>query len=354
MADLLTTIGLDDAQFRSGLQRVSQRVSNFSGEVKSFGSIAKQAFGGFGVGVLVGHLASAITNARQLTTEISAGKDELLAMGSAAIGSAKAMKEMYEGAFQGPSAAKVTAAIAGQANAIQQDAMTKIEKIGKTGFWEAVQHDLYADENTPYLTEEIDNIKKIADDKVAALTAMGNRVAKAAAEAGKKEQTATSQTLASRTADDYASYYADLSRQAEAARRLFTDDRAALLDGSGDSVGAEAARAAERRRQRIREMEDNDTLSAEQKRLGARYFGGIERFENLQAQAKYESQQAGYAKQAGSFSMGGSGSTFGQQIAGISNALGEAKKQSELQKEIAASLKALATDIGNRSFTTYN
>ena len=116
---------------------------------------------------------------------------------------------------------------------------------------------------------------------------------------------------------------------------------------------AELLRIEQKRSRAIREIDQNDALDSETKQLAARYMNDRAAFERERFKQSMLDQQRAYAMKAGQISQVGYGSTFAQQVAGISRSLDETKKQTSLQEEIARALVSLNTAIRDRSFAVY-
>ncbi|MBS0186684.1 MAG: hypothetical protein JSS51_01360 [Planctomycetes bacterium] len=383
MADMKTTIGADDADFQRGMDRINARLTSFDRWGKEIGrsfSSLNKVMGGFGVMNLASHVTQAIELVKQFDELAAKGERLKATLGDIALESMKASNAGIR-------------SMSGDANQTAQDVFAKraesLEKLNQTATeYEATLRQMSILEKTqfrvatakswmdlaPSMSEIYDPLTGIhryayrmykqgnaaveseIESKwsdVRANEALVTGAASREAEALKRKQQldADKQTVAEmqQTAAESAKSWQDWFDAQSKFNRDRDEEAARLREMSGDSKGADLIRMQSRLRDRIREIESNDSLSAADK-LGymSSYRNGAaleEAVINARYLAEDEMRRRRLDQGAAFHTMSGSvgGVTFAQQLAALTQ---PAEKPLLEMKEIQAKiLKELITRL---------
>lgn len=341
MGELNTIFGGDDTEFRRTAAAVDSRITSFVDKTKGVSGAVRNLFK---LGGVLGAVAGASELARKFNEIQQAAEgagSAIRGMGQDVVNTLRPRDSSLSVIDQQISDFRES--VGQRKKTLEQEAIKQHNELQVRDFnpftkmiWQAV-----TGKNTD---EQLAEIASAKDQELKRISDFAERKEKEMRRNYRDQQLANLK----KNLDDY-------GVKREARVRSFNDDlvdtQISVAERAGLGMEAEDLARKERLRRQMRDIDEDKYLTAEEKKFSRAFY---ERSSLQDKAASDQARQEQYEKQAGSISGSAGGSTFGQQIAGISNALGEAKKQSELQKEIAASLKTLANDIGNRSFTTYN
>jgi hypothetical protein len=347
MADLMTRISADDAQFQAGMQRVDGRLSSFANAMKRTSSAAKGLFTGFGAAGAIAQIGALVRQFVDLQDQIERNSGSLQRMGTEGVRAAndqinaiRGIKDAY---------ASIGSSQTARQKAVAEEAQKQIDEIGKMGLVGLVMRRIQTGETAMEALERIQaEANKAQNDigrKGQGLTTAQKEADANAAEEANRERAAK---IAARQNEVEQKFISDENRKGNARLSLadqLENRRLQMLRSHGRDREAELAEQAARSQKLRREIEGADYLSETDRQ---RALGELVKLDSAERQAIDQRVMSAAQSEArdGFQSVGVGGATFGQQMSLATQGVERSIKNIDANIEKAArDLNAVATRL---------
>ena len=334
MADLKTILGLDDKEFRQGLDAVSRRLTGFVNSSKGYSNLIRGVF-------KIGGVAGAIAGATELARKIHEIQEAAEGAGAAIHGMGQEIVNTLRPKGSSKSSldqqiSELRESVAQRKALLEKDANRQEMEMRVRDFnpLSKMAWQLVTGKNTDGQAAELRNAK---DQELRRIEQFRQRKEVELRQEYRDKQLAELKQSMDEVSSRRTGRLRDLQNE-------FRDSQVLLLEQAGLEDEADSVRRRHALDTKLREIEDDRYLSREEKRAASGIYG---RFDEIARSIDQRTNATGL-RSGGTLSLAaGTGGAFGQQIAAINLPLADqTKKQTALQTKIAASLDEVARALG--------
>jgi hypothetical protein len=343
MADLMTRISADDAQFQAGMQRIDQRMTSIGQTAGRVSKIMK----GLGVVGVANFAVGLITQLDEVREKAVSASDEIKALGRSAVENLNRRRDQFNG-VDSNSPQGIRADAGKSINEVMKkrdDALIELEKkslLGRAAL-EIYNEIIGADEVTIEAMQE--KIRQDAKLQIAAINGAANQTV--AAYAAKRDRERAAGIAASQDEVEQ-KFIADEARKGEARLSLsnqLESRRIQMLRETGRGREAELAEQAERSQKLRREIEGADYLSGSDRSRALQALNTLDASARESIDERFMNSARASARD-GFQSVGVGGATFGQQMSLATQGVERSIKNIDTNLEKAArDLNTVATRL---------